>query len=109
MNLREIFGANLRQYRKIQGLTLAEMAERTDLSLDMIGGIERGNTAPSFGSIEKIAKVLEVPEFVLFGTGLMARTESERGSTLQRVNRHLSKMNDETLAKAEKLLEAFST
>lgn len=107
MSLKETFGANLRHYRKAEGLTQTGLAEKVGLSLDMIGRLERGLTAPSFETIEKLAKVLNIPEAALFGPNLMALPTGERGRLLKRINVHLSRMNEDELAKAEKVLEAL--
>jgi hypothetical protein len=48
--------------------------------------------APSFESIEKTARVLDVPEAVLFSAGTMSVPIGERGRLLQRINIHLSKL-----------------
>jgi DNA-binding XRE family transcriptional regulator len=42
LELRELFGTSLRQCRRARRLTQAQLAEATDLSLEMIGRLERG-------------------------------------------------------------------
>ena len=108
MTLKQTVGANLRHYRKSEGLTQAELAERSDLSTDMIGKIERGLTGPSYENIEVLAKVLNIPEAALFGSNVMALPSGERGRILKKINLHLSRMNEEALAKAEKVLAALA-
>lgn len=105
--LKEIFGANVRQHRKSRHLTQAQLAEAVDLSIDMIGKIERGKVGPSFETIERLAAALDVPEVVLFGTGVWSVPTGERGRILQRINRHLSKMNEDELDKVDGILAAF--
>jgi transcriptional regulator with XRE-family HTH domain len=107
VSLQATFGANVRHYRKAEGLTQGELAERVDLSLDMIGKIERGATAPSFETIEKLADALNTQEAVFFGPHLMAIPTGERGRLLKRINIHLSRMNEDELAQAEKVLAAL--
>lgn len=107
MSLKQTFGANVRQYRKAEGLTQDDLAEKADLSLDMIGRLERGVTAPSFETIERLAAVLNIPEAVLFGHHLMTVPTGERGRLLKRIHLHLSKMNEDQLAQAEKVLAAL--
>ena len=97
MSLTQTFGANVRHYRKARDMSQEEFAEAAELSVAMIGKIERGKAAPSFPSVEKIAAVLEVPEAVLFSAGTMTVPTGERGRLLQRINIQLSKLNNNAL------------
>jgi transcriptional regulator with XRE-family HTH domain len=106
--LMEIFGANVRHYRKARGMTQEQFAAATDLSLAMMGKIERGDTAPSFESVERIAAALDVPEGALFATGPTTEPTGERGRLLQRINIQLSKLNNDDLARAAKMLTALT-
>lgn len=54
-------GKNVRAIRKERGLTQQVLAERADLSVDMLGGIERGVFTPSLQALNRIAVALEVP------------------------------------------------
>ena len=58
--LRKKFGKRLRQIRRYKDLTQEQLAERVGVSVEFIGYIERGQSAPSFETLEKIAEVLEV-------------------------------------------------
>ncbi|MCP5381359.1 MAG: helix-turn-helix transcriptional regulator [Kordiimonadaceae bacterium] len=107
MSLREIFGSNCRQFRKSNNLTQGELAEKTDISIDMIGRIERGSAAPSFNNIEKLAKTLEVPVMAFFGQGMVTFPSGERGKLLQKVNATLSRMNEDELVIAANMLKAL--
>jgi transcriptional regulator with XRE-family HTH domain len=108
VTLRQSFGANVRHYRKARDMNQRELADAVDLSLAMVGKIERGNVAPSFESIEKIARVLEVPEAILFSAGTMTVPTGERGRLLQRINIQLSKLNNNELSRAAKMLTALT-
>lgn len=108
MSLTQTFGANVRHYRKARGLSQEAFAEAAELSVAMISKIERGEAAPSFPSIEKIAAVLDVPEVVLFSAGTMTVPTGERGRLLQRINIQLSKLNNNTLSRAAKMLTALT-
>ena len=55
------FGQKVRMIRKEKGLTLSEMAERTERSVSLLSQIENGNVSPSFSSMQTIAHVLGVP------------------------------------------------
>lgn len=75
----------------------------------MVGKIERGETAPSFESVEKIAAALDVREAVLFASGTMTVPSGERGRLLQRINIQLLKLNNNDLARAAKMLAALTS
>jgi transcriptional regulator with XRE-family HTH domain len=106
--LRETFGSNLRHYRMARDLKQHELAERAGLTTNMVGRLERGRVAPSFKTIEKIAAVLEIPEAALFGADVLTLPTGERGRLLQRINAQLSKLNNDALARAAKLIRAMT-
>jgi transcriptional regulator with XRE-family HTH domain len=108
VSLMKTFGANVRHYRKARRMNQRQFADATELSVAMMGKIERGEAAPSFPSVERIAAALDVPEAVLFATGTMTVPTGERGRLLQRINIQLSKLNDKGLNRAIKLLTALT-
>ena len=55
------FGEKVRALRMQQGLTLADLAEKTKRSVSLLSQIETGNVNPSFSSMQSIADALEVP------------------------------------------------
>jgi transcriptional regulator with XRE-family HTH domain len=66
VSLRTRFGAKLRKIRLSRGWTQEELAEKADISLNFLNLIERGQRAPSFDNLERLAKVLRVPVHTLF-------------------------------------------
>jgi transcriptional regulator with XRE-family HTH domain len=62
-----VFGRRLRTFRKARGLTQEQLGRLARIDYKHIGGIERGEHAPSFDAIEKIVKVLKVEYHELFG------------------------------------------
>ena len=108
MSLTQTFGANVRHYRKARGLSQEAFAEAAELSVAMISKIERGETAPSLESVEKIAVALDVPEAILFSAGTMTVPTGERGRLLQRINIQLSKLNNNALSRTAKMLTALT-
>lgn len=60
------FGVRLFQLRNEAGMTQAILAEKTNLSVDSISRIERGERAPSLESVEKISDALKVKLSELF-------------------------------------------
>lgn len=107
MDLKTIFGTNVRNQRKARGLTQEVLAERVELSIETIGKIERGVAAPSFETAEKIAAALDVSTVALFGAGMQATPPGERGKSLRKIGATLAAMNDEQLSRVAKMLDAF--
>ena len=107
MGLKQALGANIRHHRRARGMTQEVLAERVGVSTETIGKVERGVAAPSFDTIEGIAEALTLPALALFGSGKESIPRGERGRLLDRINATLSEMNDEQMARAAKMLEAF--
>jgi transcriptional regulator with XRE-family HTH domain len=64
--LRKKFGARLRQIRAQRRMTQEQFAEALDISVDFLSLIERGKNAPSFETLDKIAKRLRLSIADLF-------------------------------------------
>jgi transcriptional regulator with XRE-family HTH domain len=64
--LRKKFGARLRQIRAQRRMTQEQFAETLDISVDFLSLIERGRNAPSFETLDKIAKRLRLTVADLF-------------------------------------------
>ncbi len=60
------FGMMVRELRFGHGYTQEKMAEKLDVSLNFLNLIERGQRAPSFDKLERLARVLRVAIFELF-------------------------------------------
>jgi transcriptional regulator with XRE-family HTH domain len=106
LELRELFGTSLRQCRRARRLTQAQLAEATDLSLEMIGRLERGLTAPSFDTIAALVKALHVAPVELFG-GEPSAITGERREVLDRITKLLASSSDAELRRAERVLNAL--
>lgn len=59
-------GRELRAFRKQKGLTVAELAAQTGLSIGMLSKIENGNTSPSLTTLQTLAHTLSVPLTAFF-------------------------------------------
>jgi transcriptional regulator with XRE-family HTH domain len=64
--LRKEFGNRLRTIRLERKLSQERFAEFVGISVDFLSLIERGRNAPSFETIEHMAKKLRVPVMELF-------------------------------------------
>ncbi len=58
--IKKKLGMRLFQLRKDAGITQAKLAADTNLSIDLISRIERGERSPSLETIEKISKALNI-------------------------------------------------
>ncbi|WP_307354254.1 helix-turn-helix transcriptional regulator [Paenibacillus polymyxa] len=50
----------LRAFRKLKGFTQQELAERTGISLTVLGAVERGNRTIDLDMLNLIAQTLEI-------------------------------------------------
>lgn len=66
MNLKQIFGTNLHNYRKQNNLSQEQFAERLDISVKHLSTMETGKVFASADMIEKISKELGVSVSALF-------------------------------------------
>jgi transcriptional regulator with XRE-family HTH domain len=60
-NLEMAIGHEVRTYRKKLGLTVADLAVATGMSVGMLSKIENGNISSSLGTLQALSKALGVP------------------------------------------------
>ncbi len=65
-SMRRIFGGRIRALRRERGLTQEELAQKSGLSVEAVGRIERGAFAPTLETIHKLSGGLGVPFHDLF-------------------------------------------
>ena len=58
--MKELFGQRLREQRIKHGLTLEQLAEKSELSSNYIGMIERGLKEPGRATIDKLRNALNI-------------------------------------------------
>lgn len=85
MEIKEIFVANLKKYRKLRGFSQSDLAKETGYSLGFIGDLERGNSWVSPEAIENISKALKISVSVLFSTGEMLVIDTPASKTLKKM------------------------
>jgi transcriptional regulator with XRE-family HTH domain len=68
-------GHEVRAFRKKLGITVADLAATTNISLGMLSKIENGNTSPSLTTLQALSKALGVPL-----TSFFRRFEEERNA-----------------------------
>jgi PAS domain S-box-containing protein len=60
------FGNRLKELRSLKNLTQAQLAERSGLSLQYLGRVERGLSTPSFNAMERLCRALDTEPANLF-------------------------------------------
>ena len=97
-DFQKAFGKNLRDLRKHRAITQESLAEKSELSLQHIGAIERGVGNPTLNSVERIANALDISVSELFALdGFNLTPEKIRKELISRI----------TSASDEKLLNFY--
>jgi len=65
-DIEDEFRYRLKDLRKKEGLTQAELSARAGLDRTYVGKIERGERTPSLHTIGRLAKALEIEVWELF-------------------------------------------
>jgi transcriptional regulator with XRE-family HTH domain len=60
MDIREVFGRNLRRYRRAARLSQEELAHRSDIDRTYISSLERSVYAASIDVVDRLAAALEI-------------------------------------------------
>jgi transcriptional regulator with XRE-family HTH domain len=66
MDVKTLFGENVRYYRREKALSQAELSELLNISIKHLSAIERGLNFVSVDILEKLACALDVPVFYFF-------------------------------------------
>jgi len=107
LSLASRLGANLRHHRGAAGLTQGRLAERVGLSSDMISRLQRGTAAPSFLTIELLARVLDILPEALFNRFDAMQLPGERGRLMDQLQSKTARLDNDDLAWLLKLIEAM--
>lgn len=79
-------GIQIRQRRRTKDFTLAELSDRSGLSVGLLSQIERGISSPSLKSMTQICSALGIPVSWLFDSGSSDKP-AERGLVVRRSSR----------------------
>lgn len=79
-------GIQVRQRRRIKGLTLTELSQQSGLSVGLLSQIERGLSSPSLKSMTQICTALGVPLSWLFDSS-PSENPAEKGLVVRRGSR----------------------
>jgi transcriptional regulator with XRE-family HTH domain len=104
VDLRARFGSLVKAHRVRLGLTQQALADRADISTDMVSKIEGGSSGARFGVITQIANALGVDPAELFTPDLPAG-QLQR-VTLTDITSRLASLSESELLWLENLLEA---
>ena len=66
MDVKSVFGKNLKLFRKSKNLSQEQLSEKVDISVKHLSSIERGLTFVSADLLEKLAFSVEVPVSYFF-------------------------------------------
>lgn len=103
MDLKKIFGTQLKSLRNKKKLTQFELAEAIGIDEKHLSHIETGRSFPKANLIEKMTEVLEIDLNTLFDFP----KETDRTIILKRISDTLNKLPDKDLYKIYKLIELF--
>lgn len=103
-DLKKRFGRLVLANRRRRGLTQQALADRAEMSLDMIHRIERGTTTARFLTIAKLAAALEVDPAEFFTPDLPNGVADRQAVT--NIVARLSALSDRDLEWVDRLLDA---
>ena len=75
-NLEAAIGREVREFRRKQGMTVADLSSVTGLSVGMLSKIENGNTSPSLTTLQVLSHAFSVP-LTAFFRGYEERREAQ--------------------------------
>jgi transcriptional regulator with XRE-family HTH domain len=104
VDLRARFGGLVKAHRVRLGLTQEALAERANISTDMVSKIEGGRSGARFGVVAQLAKALGVDPAELFTPDLPAG-QLQR-STLTEITTRLASLGDGELLWLRDILDA---
>ncbi len=102
MNTKELLGLKIKEYRKQKKLTQEQLSEMIGLDSGYISKLEVGQNFPTLGTLEKIAKVLEVELAELFRFTKITEEEKDFRSEIIKIYDKLNKEKQYTLYRVAK-------
>lgn len=108
MALAREVGHRVRALRRQRGLTQAALAERVDRSEVALRAIERGASAPSFETLERLTVALDVPAAELFPRAHFISATERHARNLALFIALASKLRENDLEMALDIVRAVS-
>lgn len=65
LSMRNILAKNIRRFRRLAGLSQEDLADLSGLHRTYVGSVERGERNISIDNIERLAKALNIPPYLL--------------------------------------------
>lgn len=97
-DLSKTIGRHVRRLRKQRRWTQTQLADQLNMSLDMVGRIERGQASPSLATLNHLAFVLETrPEYLLVDDYMPKSISSDRERCYARLHDLLAAVHDNEL------------
>ncbi len=106
-DLRKRFGGMVAAHRRRSGMTQGELASSADISIDMVGKIEKGHSGARFPVIERLAGALAVDPAELFTVHLI--DGAIRRGALHEISAHLAGLSEADLKRALRVLVAMAS
>ena len=103
VNIKNLFGRKIKEYRKKKNLTQAQLAELVNVDDKHISCIESGKNFPSPDLIERLATSLDVEPKDLFEFYYLQDAEDIKSDIITM----LDKLNKDELALAHKYVRTF--
>ena len=102
MNTKELLGLKIKEYRKQKKLTQEQLSEMIGLDSGYISKLEVGQNFPTLGTLEKIAKILEVGLAELFQFTKITEEEKDFRTEIIKIYDKLNKEKQYTLYRVAK-------
>ncbi len=103
--LRVQVGNLVRHHREFAELSQANLAEEINKSVQLVGRIERGETAPSFETLEALSSALETPVRNFFGIGSYEAGTKTKDDPLEKIISRTVGMSHADLVWLDSLIE----
>ena len=103
VNIKNLFGRKIKEYRKKKNLTQAQLAELVNVDDKHISCIESGKNFPSPDLIERLATSLDVEPKDLFEFYYLQDLEDLKSDIIKM----LDKLNNDEVALAHKYVRTF--
>lgn len=92
MDLKRVVGHRIREFRTEAGLTREGLADEIGRSVEALGYLERGESAPRFETLERIVQTLNQPAASFF-----INLSSDRETLISKLNVQASQLQKQDL------------
>jgi transcriptional regulator with XRE-family HTH domain len=107
MSLQLRFAARVKEIRRQRGLTQQQLAELIERSTNAVSALERGESLPTFATLERLAEALKVPVREFFDADPL-HLDPKREALLTGLRMSASSLNLDDLALAAAILDIMA-